>query len=60
MNADDKKKNKTEQIIYISLDDSGKLNQNEKYLVYAGLFFTNKKEIERFKAIYNIPISVDI
>ena len=52
MNADDKKKNKTEQIIYISLDDSGKLNQNEKYLVYAGLFFTNKKEIERFKAIY--------
>lgn len=45
-------KNKSEQIIYISLDDSGKLNNNEKYLVYAGLFFTDKKEFERFKAIY--------
>ncbi len=41
-----------EQIIYISLDDSGKLNNNEKYLVYAGLFFTDKKELEKFKAIY--------
>lgn len=41
-----------EQIIYISLDDSGKLNSKEKYLVYAGLFFTNKKELERFKALY--------
>ena len=43
---------KNEQIIYISLDDSGKLNNNEKYLVYAGLFFTSKKELEKFKAIY--------
>ncbi len=43
-----------EQIIYISLDDSGKLNNNEKYLVYAGLFFTNKKELEKFKAIYKV------
>ena len=41
-----------EQIIYISLDDSGKLNNKEKYLVYAGLFFTNKKELEHFKALY--------
>ena len=41
-----------EQIIYISLDDSGKLNKNEKYLVYAGLFFTDKKELEKFKAVY--------
>lgn len=45
-------KSETEQIVYISLDDSGKLNNNEKYLVYAGLFFTDKKELERFKAIY--------
>lgn len=45
-------KKETEQIVYISLDDSGKLNNNEKYLVYAGLFFTDKKELERFKAIY--------
>lgn len=44
--------NKTEQIIYISLDDSGKLNSNEKYLVYAGLFFTSKKELDKFKAKY--------
>lgn len=44
--------NKTEQIIYISLDDSGKLNSNEKYLVYAGLFFTSKKELDKFKGKY--------
>lgn len=43
---------KEEQIIYISLDDSGKLNSKEKYLVYAGLFFTDKKELEHFKALY--------
>ncbi len=43
---------KNEQIIYISLDDSGKLNNNEKYLVYAGLVFTNKQELEKFKATY--------
>lgn len=41
-----------EQLLYVSLDDSGKLNKKEKYLVYAGLFFTNKKELERFKAVY--------
>ena len=41
-----------EQIVYISLDDSGKLNSKEKYLVYAGLFFTDKKELEIFKAKY--------
>ena len=36
----------------MSLDDSGKLNNREKYLVYAGLFITDKKELERFKALY--------
>lgn len=41
-----------EQILYISLDDSGKLNYKERYLVYAGLFFTNKKELEKFKIQY--------
>lgn len=41
-----------EQLLYVSLDDSGKLNKKEKHLVYAGLFFTNKKELERFKAVY--------
>lgn len=44
--------NKTDQVVYISLDDSGKLNRNEKYLVYAGLFFTDKKELEKFKSKY--------
>lgn len=43
-----------EQLLYVSLDDSGKLNKKEKYLVYAGLFFTNKKELERFKAVYKL------
>lgn len=46
------KKENEEQIIYISLDDSGKLNSKEKYLVYAGLFFTDKKQLEKFKATY--------
>lgn len=32
-----------EQILYISLDDSGKLNSKEKYLVYAGYFLQIKK-----------------
>lgn len=43
---------KKEQLLYVSLDDSGKLNKKEKYLVYAGLFFTNKKELEKFKTQY--------
>ena len=41
-----------EQIVFISLDDSGKLNSKEKYLVYAGLVFINKKELNHFKALY--------
>ena len=44
--------NKEEQIVYISLDDSGKLNYKEKYLVYAGLFFTNRDELNHFKSLY--------
>lgn len=40
------------QILYISLDDSGKLNSKEKYLVYGGLYFTNKKELDKFKVQY--------
>lgn len=44
--------NKDWQLVYISLDDSGKLNKNEKYLVYAGLYFTNQKVLEKFKAKY--------
>lgn len=41
-----------EQLLYISLDDSGKLNKKEKYLVYGGLYFTNQKELEKFKMKY--------
>lgn len=47
-----KKKTSSGQIIYISLDDSGKLNKNEKFLVYGGLYFTDKKELEKFKMKY--------
>lgn len=47
-----KKRKVNEQILYVSLDDSGKLNNKERYLVYAGLFFTNKKTLEKFKIQY--------
>lgn len=40
------------QFVYISLDDSGKLNDNEKYTVYAGLIFTDKKILDGFKNKY--------
>lgn len=40
------------QLVYISLDDSGKLNRNEKYLVYAGLYFTDQNLLNKFKAQY--------
>lgn len=36
----------------ISIDDSGKLNNKEKFLVYGGLYFTNKNELELFKRKY--------
>ena len=44
--------NQYEQIIYISLDDSGKLNTKEMFLVYGGLYFTNKKDLDHFKSVY--------
>ena len=31
------------QIIYINIDDSGKLVNSEKVSIYAGLVFTSKK-----------------
>lgn len=40
------------QIVYISLDDSGKLSPKEKYLVYGGLYFTDRLELEKFKREY--------
>lgn len=33
-----------EQTIYINIDDSGKLVNNQKVTVYAGLIFTIRKE----------------
>ena len=44
---------KFEQIIYINIDDSGKLVNSEKVAIYAGVVFTSKKEKE-FPA--NIPV----
>ena len=37
---------KFEQIIYINIDDSGKLVKSEKVAIYAGVVFTSKKEKE--------------
>lgn len=35
---------KFEQIIYINIDDSGKLVNSEKVAIYAGVVFTSKKK----------------
>lgn len=45
-------KEKVEQIIYINIDDSGKLVNKEKVAVYAGLVFTSKKEKDKFITQY--------
>jgi hypothetical protein len=41
-----------EQIIYINIDDSGKLVNNEKVAIYAGLVFTSKKDKDKFITQY--------
>lgn len=41
-----------EQVIYINIDDSGKLVNNQKVTVYAGLIFTSKKEKDKFITQY--------
>lgn len=38
--------------IYIFMDDSGKLSENEKVSVFAGIAFINKKEKEKFNRQY--------
>lgn len=43
---------KNEQIIYINIDDSGKLVNTEKVSIYAGIVFTNKKEHDKFITQY--------
>ena len=40
------------QIIYINIDDSGKLVNTEKVSIYAGLVFTSKKEKDKFITQY--------
>lgn len=41
-----------EQIIYINLDDSGKLVESENVSIYAGLVFTSKIEKDKFITQY--------
>lgn len=43
---------KSEQTIYINIDDSGKLVNCEKVAIYAGLVFTSKKEKDKFITQY--------
>lgn len=47
-------KNKTNNIqtVYINIDDSGKLVDNEKVAIYAGLVFTSKVEKDKFITQY--------
>lgn len=40
------------QIIYINLDDSGALNENEKFCIYGGVLFYSKKERDKFITQY--------
>lgn len=40
------------QIVYINIDDSGKLVDTEKVSIYAGLVFTSKKEKDKFITQY--------
>ncbi len=43
---------KEEQIVWINIDDSGKLVTTEKVSIYAGLVFTNKREKDKFITQY--------
>lgn len=45
-------KKKNEQVIYINLDDSGKLTRKEKISVYGRLVFFSKKEKDKFITQY--------
>ena len=40
------------QIVYINIDDSGKLVDSEKVSIYAGLVFISKKEKDKFITQY--------
>ena len=45
------------QEVYVNLDDSGKLNYNDKICVYAGLVFLSKTEKDKFITQYRKIIS---
>lgn len=47
-----KSETKNGQIIYINIDDSGKLVDSEKVAIYAGLVFTSKNEKDKFITQY--------
>ena len=49
---DDNANKINEQIVYINIDDSGKLVENEKVSIYAGLVFLSKQEKDRFITQY--------
>jgi len=46
-----------EQNIFIYLDDSGKMTENELYCVYGGILFVEKKEKDKFITQYRIIIN---
>lgn len=46
-----------EQVIYINLDDSGKLTRKEKVSVYGGLVFFSKREKDKFITQYRSIIN---
>lgn len=48
---------KNEQVIYINLDDSGKLTRKEKISVYGGLIFFSKTEKDKFITQYRSIIN---
>ena len=48
----EKTNDSNKQIIYINIDDSGKLVDSEKVSIYAGIVFTSKKEKDKFITQY--------
>ncbi len=50
--TDNKNSKGTEQIVYINIDDSGKLVESEKVSIYAGLVFLSKHEKDKFITQY--------
>lgn len=45
------------QTVYICFDDSGKIDKNNKFLIYSGLIFTNKDKYSNFKRKYKFLLN---